>query len=147
MSQEWLDIQSFFADHEVLRAITDLSLAMKFELAGIKDSDRAQRSEKAKMILERFFAKLEEASDDSKHGRLLSLDHRSLELFDALQKARRDTANYRSVMMRSGFGTGTQLLNASDRRSREALVESLDELRRVISQHQQGTMSAIIEDL
>ena len=27
MSQEWLDIQSFFADNQILRAITDLSVA------------------------------------------------------------------------------------------------------------------------
>ena len=147
MSQEWLDIQSFFADHEILRAITDLSLSTKFELAGVKDEDRTRRSQRAKAALRDFFSKLQGANDDSSHGRLLSLDHRSLELFDAIQQARRDTANYRSVIMQSGFSMGMQLLDANDRRSKEALVESLDELRRVISQHQQGTVSAIIEDL
>ena len=42
MSQEWLDIQSFFADNQILRAITDLSLATKYEVAGIRDEERAR---------------------------------------------------------------------------------------------------------
>ena len=37
MSQEWLDIQSFFADREILSAISDLSIAIKQEFAGVED--------------------------------------------------------------------------------------------------------------
>lgn len=146
MSQEWLDIQSFFADNQILRAITDLSLATKYDLAGIRDEERAQRADEARERLRAFFARLDEACEDASHGRILMLDHRSRELVDAIQSARRDRANFRSVLMRSGLRTGADLLDAADRRSKEALLESLDELRRVVSRHQQGTLSAIVED-
>lgn len=146
MSQEWLDIQSFFADNQILRAITDLSLATKYEVAGIRDEERARRADEARATLREFFVRLDQACEEASHGRLLSLDHRSKELVDAIQAARRDRANFRSVLMRSGLRTGAELLDASDRRSKEALVESLDELRRIVSRHQQGSLSAIVED-
>lgn len=38
MSEEWLDIQSFFADRDVLTAINDLSIATKLSLAKIEDA-------------------------------------------------------------------------------------------------------------
>ncbi|UCC31314.1 MAG: hypothetical protein JSU86_03375 [Phycisphaerales bacterium] len=146
MSQEWLDIQSFFADNQILRAITDLSLATKYELAGICDEERARRAGEAKGALRQFFVHLDQVCDEASHARPLSLDHRSRELVDAIQAARCDRANFRSVLMRSGLRAGAELLDASDRRSREALLESLDELRRVVSRHQQGSLSAIVED-
>lgn len=146
MSQEWLDIQSFFADNQILRAITDLSLATKYDLAGVRDEERAQRADEAKEVLRAFFARLDQACDEASHGRVLSLDSRSRELVDAIQAARRDRANFRSVLMQSGLGAGLELVDASDRRSKEALLESLNELRRVVSRHQQGTLSAIVED-
>ena len=146
MSQEWLEIQSFFADNQILRAITDLSLATKYELAGISDEERIQRADVGREALREFLARLDQACDEVSHGRLLSLDHRSRELVDAIQAARRDRANFRSVLMRSGFRAGAELLDASDRRSKEALLESLDELRRIVSRHQQGSLSAIVED-
>lgn len=146
MSQEWLDIQSFFADNQILRAITDLSLATKYDLAGVCDEERTQRASVARECLRAFFARLDEACEEASDGRMLMLDHRSRELVDAIQSARRDRANFRSVLMRSGLRTGADLLDADDRPSKEALLESLDELRRVVSRHQQGTLSAIVED-
>jgi hypothetical protein len=146
MSQEWLDIQNFFADNQILRAITDLSLATKYDLAGIRDEERALRADEARKTLREFFTHLDQAFDEAAQGRPLSLDHRSRELVDAIQAARRDRANFRSVLMRSGLRTGAELVDASDRRSKEALTESLDELRRIVSRHQQGSLSAIVED-
>ena len=43
MSQEWLNIQSFFSDHDLIGTINDLSIHLKQEQAGIKDADRAER--------------------------------------------------------------------------------------------------------
>ena len=40
MSQEWLNIQSFFTDQELLGAINDLSIAIKQEAAGVQDAER-----------------------------------------------------------------------------------------------------------
>jgi hypothetical protein len=146
VSQEWLDIQSFFADHEVLGAITDLSLAVKYELAGVRDADREKRAKKAREVVRDFLTRLDRVSEHVREDRVVSLDHRSKELVDAFRAARSDRANYHSVLMLSGAQAGAELLGAADRRSKEALLESLDELRRVVSRHQQASLSAIVED-
>lgn len=146
MSQEWLDIQSFFADHKVLRAITDLSLGIKYELAGIDDADRKERSQAARGVLLEFLTHLDEISVQAKSDRVLTLDQYSKELVDAFQAARSDRANYHSVLMRSGAQAGVALMNATDRPSKEALLESLDDLRRIVTRHQQVSLSAIVED-
>ena len=54
MSQEWLNIQSFFTDHELIGAINDLSIAVKLDLAGVRDSERVQRGSKARQVLRSF---------------------------------------------------------------------------------------------
>lgn len=146
MSQEWLDIQSFVADNQILRAITDLSLATKYELAGVHDEERLQRADEARKQLRVFLAYLEKARKEASRGRMLCLDKRSHELVDAIETARRDRVNFHSVLMRSGLRTGAELLDASDRPSKAALLASLDELRRVVSRHQQSSFSAIVED-
>lgn len=146
MSQEWLDIQTVLADHEVLRAITDLSLGVKYELAGIDDTDREERAKKAREVVRSFLNQLDEVSARATEDRVVSLDHRSKELVDAFRAARTDRANYHSVLMRSGARTGAELLEAEDRRSKEALLESLEELRRILARHQQASLSAIVED-
>ena len=49
MSQEWLNIQSFFTDHELIMAINDLSIAVKLDMAGVWDQERIRRAvERAK---------------------------------------------------------------------------------------------------
>lgn len=146
MSQEWLDIQSFFSDHEVLRAITDLSLGIKYELAGIQDADREKRLLTSRAVLGDFLKRLEKIAGRAESDQVLSLDYRSKELIDAFQLARSDSTNYHSVLMRSGVRAGVELLDASDRPSKKALLESLEELRRIVTRHQQANLSAIVED-
>ena len=60
MSQEWLNIQSFFTDHELLGAINDLSIATKLEAAGVQDAERERRAKEARKLLKRFFGRLGE---------------------------------------------------------------------------------------
>jgi len=60
MSEEWLDIQSFFADGDVLSAINDLSIAIKQEFADIEDAERVQRAGTARATLRRFLTRLGE---------------------------------------------------------------------------------------
>ena len=52
MSQEWLNIQSFFTDHELLGAINDLSIAIKQEAAGVQDAERERRAKDARRSAE-----------------------------------------------------------------------------------------------
>jgi predicted Abi (CAAX) family protease len=146
MSNEWLDIQSFFEDQRILQAITDLSLALKYELAGVEDEERQQRAAEARDVIRRFLSELGRLTERSREERVLSLNTRSKELLDAFAAARRDTANFASTVMRAGTDAGLQQLDSEDERGKRELLASLDELRRIVSRHQHTTLSAIVEE-
>jgi hypothetical protein len=146
MSNEWLDIQSFFADQDVLTAINDLAIAIRLETAGVKDPERRERADTARRILREFLSRLDEAESSGDNEIVAGLDPRFRELSDAFASARRDSANFKSVLMRVGAGTAIHLLDADDPSSRRELLQSLDELRRIVMHHQQSDVSAIFED-
>lgn len=146
MSQGWLNIQSFFTDHELLGAINDLSIAIKQEAAGFQDAERERRAEDARRLLKRFLGRLGEIESADSKELLLGVDARFQSLTDALASARREGNRYRSVLMKSGAAGALSLLEAKSSESRAQLVESLAELRRVIEQHQQTDAAAIFED-
>lgn len=146
MSQEWLNIQSFFTDQELLGAINDLSIAIKQEAAGVQDAERHSRAKEARKLLKRFFARLSEV--ESAHGKelLLGVDARFQSLTDAIVSARQDGDRYQSVLMKGGADDALPLLDAKTPEARGQLLDSLAELRRVIEQHQQVDAGAIFED-
>lgn len=146
MSQEWLNIQSFFADHELLGAINDLSIAIKQEAAGVQDAERDRRAKDARRRLKRFLGRLSEVESAGSKQLLLGVDARFQSLTDAIASARQDENRYQSVLMKSGAASALPLLDAKSPESREQLVDSLTELRRVIEQHQQTDAAAIFED-
>lgn len=146
MSQEWLNIQSFFTDHELLGAINDLSIAIKQEAAGVQDSERARRAKDARRLLKRFLDRLGEVESADSKELLLGVDSRFQSLTDAIASARQDGNRYQSVLMRGGAASALPLLDAESSESRTQLVDSLAELRRVIEQHQQTYAAVIFED-
>jgi hypothetical protein len=146
VSQEWLDIQGFIADHEVLQAITDLSIAVKLELAGVDDAQAKACIPVAHRVLERFLTELDVLVRAAGTGDSQLCDRNQRELVEAFQQARNDQSGFRSVIMRSGAKAGAALLDAADKPARRALVESLDDLRRVINRHQSTTMAAIVDE-
>jgi hypothetical protein len=146
MSQEWLNIQSFFTDHELLGAINDLSIAIKQEAAGVQDAERERRAKDARRLLKRFLGRLSEVESADSKELLLGVDARFQSLTDAIASARREGNRYQSVLMKGGAAGALPLLDARSSESRALLVESLAELRRVIEQHQQTDAAAIFED-
>lgn len=146
MSQEWLNIQSFFSDQELLGAINDLSIAIKQEAAGVQDGERERRAKDARRLLKRFLGRLSEVESADSKELLLGVDARFQSLTDAIASARREGNRYQSVLMKSGAAGALPLLDAKSSESRVQLVESLAELRRVIEQHQQTDAAAIFED-
>ena len=146
MSEEWLDIQGFIADHEVLQAINDLSIGTKLELAGVRDPTVEASLPGARATLERFLAELEAATQPVAADDSRICDRNQRQIAQAFQQARSDQANFGSVIMRSGAKAGAALLAAADKPAKRALVESLDELRRIVSGHQSTTLAAIIEE-
>ena len=147
MKQHWLDIQSFLADQKILSAIDDLSIATKFELSGIDDPERRQLADEARRELLSFLKQLVEFGIAAESGMVKGVDPRSKELLDAYQSARQDAGNYQSTLMRAGAEAVLGLLDARDNRSRRELLESLNDLRRIVERHQQTDISAILEDI
>jgi len=145
MSQEWLNIQSFFTDHELIGAINDLSLAIKLDLAGVRDQERVRRAGEARKVLKGFLDRLSEVECDAKEV-MLGVDARFQSLTDALASARQDSSHFNSVLMREGAAGMLPLLDAGDEVSKSRLLDSLAELRRVVEQHQQADASVIFEE-
>lgn len=146
MSQEWLNIQSFFTDHELLGAINDLSIAIKQEAAGVQDAERERRAKDARKLLKRFLGRLGEVESADSKELLLGVDARFQSLTDAIASARQDGNRYQSVLMKGGAVDALPLLDAKSPESRSQLLESLAELRRVIEKHQQTDAAVIFED-
>src|SRR5262249_61534104 len=138
MSQEWLNIQSFFTDHEVIRAMNDLSIAVKLELAGVEDQERSRRASEARKVLRRFLGQLSELEAGDGKEVMLGIDARFQSLTDALASARQDTARFNSVLMREGAAVALPLLDAPDAGSKAKLLDSLSELRRAVGENQQA---------
>jgi hypothetical protein len=146
MSQEWLNIQSFFTDHELLGAINDLSIATKSETAGVQDAERERRAKEARKLLKRFFGRLSEVESAEGKELVLGVDARFQSLTDAIASARRDGNRYQSVLMKVGPADALPLLDAKSADARAQLLDCLAELRRVVEQHQQIDAAAIFED-
>jgi hypothetical protein len=146
VSEEWLDIQGFIADQAVLQAINDLSIATKLELAGVHDPTVDAGLPAARATLERFLCDLDAATQSVARDDSRICDRNQRELAQAFQQARSDQSNFGSVIVRSGAKAGAALLEASDKPAKRALVESLEELRRIVSGHQSTTLAAIIEE-
>jgi hypothetical protein len=146
MSQEWLNIQSFFTDHELLGAINDLSIAIKQEAAGIRDAERQRRAKAARELLKGFLGRLGEVEAVGSKELLLGVDARFQSLTEAIASARQNVSRYHSVLMKSGAADALTLLGTKSPEARAQLLESLAELRRVIEQHQQTDAAVIFED-
>ncbi len=125
MSQEWLNIQSFFTDHDLIRAINDLSIAVKLEIAGVTDQERARRAGDARKVLRGFLGQLSDLEAGDGKEVLLGIDARFQSLTDALASARQDTARFNSVLMREGAAVALLLLDARDADSKAKLLDSL----------------------
>jgi hypothetical protein len=147
MSQEWLNIQSFFADHKLIGAINDLSIHLKQEMAGVRDRERAARAEEARSLLREFLGRLQRVEAADPQGVVLGMDARFQSLTDALATARREPDRFHSTFVREGAPSALTLLESDTESSRPALLESLAEMRRIIEVHQQADTSAIFEEV
>ena len=136
MSQEWLDIQSFFADREILGAINDLSIAIKQEFAGVEDPERVDLADRARSTLRAFLVRLDQVESADEPDIVPGMNPRFKELADALASARRNSA-FTSVLKRGGAKSALALLDSSDPPSKRELLDCLAELRRIVSRHQQ----------
>src|SRR5262245_40560049 len=134
MSQEWLNIQSFFTDHELIGAINDLSIHLKLQAAGIQDPEMCRRAGSAKETLRKFLTRLSEIESTPKDEPLLGVDARFQSLTDAIVSARKQIDQYHSTLIRQGAGDVLPLLDQTGSSARDQLLTSLVELRRLVEE-------------
>jgi hypothetical protein len=107
MSQGWVNIQSFFRDNELIGAINDLSIAIKLELAGVRDDERMERAEEARRLLKQFWHRLSDIESAGDKELLLGVDSRFQSLMDAIAAAQQDSSRYQSVLIGAHEGDAT----------------------------------------
>ena len=128
MSQEWLNIQSFFSDHDLIGAINDLSIHLKQEQAGIKDADRAERAVRAHDLLRGFLNRLSEADSDEGKELLFGADSRFQSLADAFSSARHEGGRYQSVLVKEGAASVLSLLEPQGPAKISELLEEYERI-------------------
>ena len=68
MSIQWLAVQSFQHNQDLLAAINKLSIHLRLQLEEIEDAERAGEANKAREMLSSFFRELETLVNDTERG-------------------------------------------------------------------------------
>ena len=138
MSIQWLSVQSFQHNQDLLAAINKLSIHLRLQLEGNEDADRAGEANKAREMLSSFFRELETLVNNTEHGEevpVLGANLRLRQLARSFVKAKRNRRRFRSSLFRNGAGRFQQLLHSTKNEDRQVLLESLEELRVLVEEH------------
>jgi len=147
MNPEWLAIQSFQRNQDVLSAINTLSIRTKLGSGGHTDQVRAETAQ-ARETLASFLKNLAQVVDQveqAESGPLLGVDPRLRQLAGDFSRARQ-RARFRSRLFREPLSDTVDLLTSTKSADQQALVESLSELRTLIEEHVQTDVVQILED-
>ena len=138
MSAKWLTVRSFQQSQQVLAAINALSIHLKLNLAGVKDDERELEAQKSRGVLGGFLRELEafvaELGEEGTRP-VMGADARTRQLARSYVQAKRDRRHYRSLLFRNSPHDVQTLLDSRDPKDRQALIECLDELRRLLEAH------------
>lgn len=138
MSVQWLAVQSFQKNQDLLAAINKLSIHLRLQLERNEDAERAGEANKAREMLSSFFRELETLVNDTERGEevpVLGANPRLRELARSFVRAKRNRRRFRSSLFRNGAGCFQQLLHSKTKEDRQALLESLEELRVLVEEH------------
>lgn len=138
MSVHWLAVQSFQKNQDLLAAINKLSIHLRLQLERNEDAERAGEANKAREMLSSFFRELETLVNDTERGEevpVLGANPRLRELARRFVRAKRNRRRFRSSLFRNGAGCFQQLLHSNTKEDRQALLESLEELRVLVEEH------------
>ena len=138
MSIQWLSVQSFQHNQDLLAAINTLSIHLRLQLEGNEDAERTEEAKKAGEKLSSFFRELETLVKDTERGEgmpVLGANPRLRQLARSFVKAKRNRHRFRSSLFRNGTARFRELLEAGTKEDRKALVECLEELRVLVEEH------------
>jgi hypothetical protein len=138
MSVQWLTVQSFQHNQDLLTAINNLSIHLRLQLEGQEDMKRIDETNKAREMLSSFFRDLETIVNDTERGEempVLGTNPRLRQLARSFVTAKHNRRRFRSPLFRKGVGHFQQLLQMDRREDYQALLESLQELRVLLEEH------------
>ena len=138
MSIQWLAVQSFQHNQDLLAAINKLSIHLRLQLEGDEDDERAREANEARKMLSSFFGELETLVNDTERGEevpVLGANPRLRQLARSFVAAKRNRRRYSSPLFRNGAGGFQQVLHLDTKEDRQALLESLEEFRVLIEEH------------
>ena len=138
MSTQWLAVQSFQHNQDLLAAINKLSIHLRLQLERDEDEERTGEANKAREMLSSFLRELETLVNDTERGEevpVLGANPRLRQLARSFVKAKRNRRRFRSSLFRNGAGCFQQLLHSNTKEDRQALLESLEELRVLVEEH------------
>lgn len=146
-STEWLAIQSFGQDQDILSAINTILIHTKLRLAGIEDEARAAAVAQAREELEAYLETLERIicqAEEAEGGALVGVDPRLRQLARSFVAAKQERRKHQSVLFEESPSHVADLLTATDEEKQKALIESLSELRTLIEEHFYTNASQIL---
>lgn len=138
MDNQWLSIQSFLHDQELLEAINTLSIHTKLNLAGDSDEARIAKVSKSETVLKNFLKSFDtiirqsETQDDKP---ILGVNNRLRQLVEAFISARQDNMRFQSQLFTKSPANVLRLLRSNKETDKEALVHCLKDLRILIEEH------------
>lgn len=149
MSTQWLTIQSFQYDQDLLGAINTLSIHTKLELAGIADSKQIKAAELARQKLTDFLQELEETvslTEQGKNTPMLGKTSRLRQLVKSFVAAKENSQKFHSALFRNALSHTQQLLDSNKSEDKQTLIDCLQELRILIEEHIQTDTEQIFGD-
>ncbi|MGH8543782.1 MAG: hypothetical protein ACREX3_09165 [Gammaproteobacteria bacterium] len=150
MSVQWLAVQSFQHNQDLLAAINKLSIHLRLQLEGNEDAVRAGEANKAREMLSSFFRELETLVKDTEGGEdvpVLGANPRLRQLARSFVRAKRNRRRFRSSLFRNGTGCFQQLLHSNTKEDRQALLESLEDLRVLVEEHMHVDMERVLGEI
>ena len=150
MSVQWLAVQSFQHNQDLLAAINKLSIHLRLQFEGNEDAERAGEANKAREMLSLFFRELETLVNDTERGEevpVLGANPRLRQLARSFVKAKRNRHRFRSSLFRNGAGCFQQLLQSNTKEDRQALLESLEELRVLVEEHMHVDVERVLGEI
>jgi hypothetical protein len=138
MSVQWLAVQSFQHNQDLLSAINKLSIHLRLQLEGNNDTERGEEANKAREILSSFLRELETLVKDKEGGEsvpVLGANPRLRQLARSFMNAKHDRRRFHSSLFRNGAGCFQRLLESNAKEEQQALLESLEDLRLLVEEH------------
>ena len=148
MNTEWLAIQSFQRNQELLAAINILSIHTKLALAGVRDEQTSTAVKAARDEVASFLTRLEpivDRAEQTEDSALVGIDPRLGELARSFVTARHNRKRFRSRLLKKAPSDVVSLLDSTDEKEQRRLLEFLSDLRHLIESHAHTDADIVLE--